>query len=242
MSVAANHRTFDPTATPTLVDSVADALRTSILSGLIGPGERLVEAELARELRVSRGPVREALALLGKEGIVVSVPRHGKFVQEFTPRLVDEIYTLRIVLEPYAVSRVIANLDDSARERLGAALVAIAEAAGGNDAYTLARCDIGFHNLLFELADHDLLMRAWQENIAGRLQILLNVTTRSLRTLVDAEQNHCRLLEPILARDEQRARAALEQHIQEAAERAQRGLRGKRERRAAREKLEQEGL
>ena len=233
MNASTNHRTFDPTATPTLVDSVADALRTSILSGLIGPGERLVEAELARELRVSRGPVREALALLGKEGIVISVPRHGKSVQAFTPRLVDEIYSLRMVLEPYAVSRVIANLDESAQERLEAALVAIAEAAGGNDAYRLARFDIGFHQLLYELADHDLLMRAWQENIAGRLQILLNVTTRSLRTLVDAEENHRRLLQPILARDEERARAALEEHIQEAAERARRGLLGKHERRSA---------
>jgi DNA-binding GntR family transcriptional regulator len=234
VSAATNHRTFDPTATPTLVDSVADALRSSILSGLIGPGERLVEAELARELRVSRGPVREALALLGQEGIVISVPRHGKFVQEFTPRLVDEIYSLRLVLEPYAVSRVIANLNDPARDRLEAALVAIAQAAGDNDAYALARYDIGFHHLLYELADHDLLMRAWQENIAGRLQILLNVTTRSLRTLVDAEENHRRVLEPILARDEERARAALEEHIQEAAERARQGLLGKRERRAAR--------
>lgn len=234
MNASTNHRTFDPTATPTLVDSVADALRTSILSGLIGPGEPLVEAELARELRVSRGPVREALALLGQEGIVSSVPRRGKFVQAFTPRLVDEIYSLRMVLEPYAVSRVIANLDDSAEERLEAALVAIAEAAGGNDAYTLARFDIAFHHLLYELADHDLLMRAWQDNIAGRLQILLNVTTRSLRTLVDAEENHRLLLEPILARDEPQARAATEEHIQEAAERARRGLLGKRERRSTR--------
>jgi DNA-binding GntR family transcriptional regulator len=234
MSASPGRLVFDPTATPTLVDSVADALRTSILSGLIGPGERLVEAELARELRVSRGPVREALALLGKEGIVINVPRHGKSVQAFTPRLVDEIYSLRMVLEPYAVSRVIANLDDSTQERLEAALAAIAQAAGGNDAYTLARFDIGFHHLLYELADHDLLMRAWQENIAGRLQILLNVTTRSLRTLVDAEENHRRLLEPILARDEKRARAALQTHIQEAAERARQGLLGKRERRSVR--------
>ena len=234
MSASTNHRSFDPTATPTLVDSVADALRTSILSGLIGPGERLVEAELARELRVSRGPVREALALLGQEGIVISVPRHGKFVQAFTPRLLDEIYSLRLVIEPYAVSRVIANLNDDAQARLEAALVAIAQAASGNDVYTLARCDIGFHHLLYELADHDLLMRAWQENIAGRLQILLNVTTRSLRTLVDAEENHRRVLEPILARDEARARVAIEEHIQEAAAGARRGLWGKQGRRPGR--------
>jgi DNA-binding GntR family transcriptional regulator len=224
---------FDPTATPTLVDSVADALRETILSGGIGPGERLVEAELARELRVSRGPVREALALLGKEGIVISVPRHGKFVQGFTPRLVDELYSLRLLLEPYAVARVIARLDDDARGRLDAALAAIAQAVAADDARMLARCDIGFHHLLYELADHDLLMRAWQENIAGRLQILLNVTTMTLSALADAEQQHRRLLEPIVSGDEATARARLEEHIEEAAGRARAGLAAMSERRRA---------
>jgi DNA-binding GntR family transcriptional regulator len=215
---------FDPAATPTLVDSVADALRETILSGGIGPGERLVEAELARELRVSRGPVREALALLGKEGIVISVPRHGKFVQGFTPRLIDELYSLRMLLEPFAVSRVIATLDDDGRQRLESAVAAIAQAVAADDARTLARYDIGFHHLLYELADHDLLMRAWQDNIAGKLQILLNVTTMTLSALADAERQHRLLLEPIVAGDEPLARARLEDHIAEAAGRARAGL------------------
>jgi len=215
---------IDPAATPTLVDSVADVLRASILSGRIGPDERLVEAELARELRVSRGPVREALALLAKEGIVTNVPRRGKFVQGFTPRLVDELYSLRIVLEPYAASRVIVTLADVSRARLEDAVGTIAAAAKEDDPQTLARSDIAFHHLLFELADHDLLMRAWQENIAGKLQILLNLTTRTLTALADAEQQHRRLLDPILAGDEQTARARIEEHIAEAGDRARAGL------------------
>ncbi len=221
-----------PVATPTLVESVADAIRASILSGRIAPGERLVEAELARELRVSRGPVREVLALLSKEGIVVNVPRRGKFVQGFTPRLIDELYSLRLVLEPYAATRVIARFDEAARKRLEAVLAAIATAAAAGDQQTLARRDIAFHHLLYELADHDLLMRAWQENIAGKLQILLNVTTRTLDALADAERQHRLLLDPIVAGDEATARKRLEGHIAEAAARARRGLWGEREPRA----------
>jgi DNA-binding GntR family transcriptional regulator len=217
---------FDPLAIPTLVDSVANALRASILSGRVGPDERLIESELARELGVSRGPVREALALLVKDGIVTNVPRRGKFVQGFTPRLIDELYSLRLVLEPYAASRVIAHLDDAGRARLYAALAAIANAVAGGDAQLLARSDIAFHHLLYELADHDLLLRAWQENVAGKLQILLNVTTGTLSALADAEVQHRRLLEPILAGDEAGARARLEEHITEAAGRARAGLWG----------------
>jgi DNA-binding GntR family transcriptional regulator len=226
VSVASRDHGLAPVVSPTLVEPVADAIRGSILSGRIGPGDRLVEAELARELHVSRGPVREALALLAKEGIVVNVPRRGKFVQEFTPRLVDEIYSLRRVLEPYAAARAIAVLDERGRERLETALAAIAAAAAANDAQALAHRDIAFHHLLYELADHDLLRRAWQENIAGKLLILLNVTTRTLSALVDAERQHHRLLEPILAGDEAWARTRLEEHIDEAAARARRGLWG----------------
>ena len=77
-----------PVTAATLVESVADAIRAEILAGRFAPGERLVEAELARELQVSRGPIREALALLDKDGIVYNLPRRGKYVQEFTPKLV----------------------------------------------------------------------------------------------------------------------------------------------------------
>jgi DNA-binding GntR family transcriptional regulator len=217
---------FEPVVTPTLVEPVADAIRRSILSGRIGPGDRLVEAELARELQVSRGPVREALALLGKEGIVINVPRRGKFVEEFTPKLVDEIYSLRRVLEPYAASRTIANLNQVARSRLEAALEEIAAAAAEDDAQALAQRDIAFHDLLYQLADHDLLMRAWQENVAGKLRILLNVSQRTLPALADAERQHRRLLEPILEGEDAGARRLLEEHIDEAAARARQGLWG----------------
>lgn len=227
MTSAVIQEPFDPTTTPTLVDAVADALREAILSGRMVPDQRLVESELARELRVSRGSVREALSLLTKEGIVVQVARRGKFVQGFTPRLVDELYSLRMVLEPYAAKRVVDHLDEHGRVRLEAALAAIAESVGANDAQALARSDIAFHDLLYELADHDLLMRAWQENIAGRLRILLNVTTRTLSALADAEQQHRRILEPILAGDAELVQARLVGHIAEAAERARAGLAGR---------------
>ena len=209
-------RGLGPVTTPTLVESVAEAIRESILSGRFAPGDRLVEAELARELHVSRGPIREALGLLGKDGIVVHEPRRGKFVQGLTPRLIDEVYSLRLLLEPFAVERVIANLDDGGRSRLQSALASIAAAAGAGDERALAAADVGFHNLIYELADHELLQRAWLENIAGKLRLMSNITTRSLTELKDAERNHRRILEPILAGDAEHAKRAITQHIEDA--------------------------
>ena len=95
-----------------------------------------------------------------------------------------------------------------------------------DDAQGLVQRDIAFHDLLYQLADHDLLIRAWQENIAGKLRILLNVSQRTLSALADAERQHRRLLEPILEGDDARARRLLEEHIDEAAARARQGLWG----------------
>jgi DNA-binding GntR family transcriptional regulator len=209
-------RGLAPVTTPTLVESVAEAIRASILSGRFAPGDRLVEAELARELHVSRGPIREALGLLGKDGIVVHEPRRGKFVQGLTPRLIDEVYSLRLLLEPFAGERVIANLDDAGRARLQNALAAIAAAAGAGDERQLAAADVDFHDLIYELADHELLQRAWLENIAGKLRLMSNITTRSLSELEVAERNLRRILEPILAGDVEKAKRAIAEHIENA--------------------------
>ena len=103
---AKSRRSVDPiTSTPTLVTSAVQAVRESIYDGRLGPGARLVEADLAQQLGISRGPLREALHLLGKEGLVVTIPRHSKFVQNVDSRSVDEVYSLRKILEAYAVER-----------------------------------------------------------------------------------------------------------------------------------------
>jgi DNA-binding GntR family transcriptional regulator len=215
-----------PVSRPTLAESVADAIRTSILNGRFIPGDRLVEAELARELNVSRGPIREALVLLHQDGIVVHEPRRVKFVQRFTPRLIDEVYSLRRLIEPEAAERLIERLDDSGRARLESALAGIATAAGDDDETSLARADVAFHNLIYQLADHDLLERAWLDNIAGRLRLWSNITTQKLDSLGDAEKNHRLLLDPMLAGDVAASRKRIEEHIDNAWELAREQMAG----------------
>lgn len=209
-----------PVQTPTMVSSIAETIRGSILAGRYAPGDRLVEAELARLLAVSRGPIREALALLERDGIVVSIPRRGKFVPSFTLELIDELYSFRRILEPAAVDLVIEKMNSSSARRLERAVATIAKAAGGSDVHVVAVRDIEFHDLLYELSAHDLLRRAWVENVAGKLRILLNVTNGTLAELADAERQHRRLLEPMLAGDAETTRRRLVEHIDEAWERA----------------------
>jgi DNA-binding GntR family transcriptional regulator len=217
-------RRLEPITSPTLVDTVVDRLRDSILSGRFAPGERLVEAELAREMGISRGPIREALALLEKDGIVMNVPRRGKFVPALDARVVEELYSLRAVLEPYAAQLIIDSLTDDKVRALKKSVALIKEAADTGDVLVLAERDIAFHNMLYNLSGHELLMQTWRDNIAGKLRLFLNITTRTHVPLIDTAANHRVLVEAIVAKDRRRARRLVTEHIDDARRRARLAL------------------
>ena len=98
--------TLDPISAPGLADTIAERLRTAIQTGVYPPGTRLPERPIAAELGVSHIPVREALARLAEEGLVDREPRRGARVAALTARQLDEISTLRIVLEQFVARRV----------------------------------------------------------------------------------------------------------------------------------------
>src|SRR5919206_3191005 len=91
----------------TLSDRTTELLRERILAGDFALGERLVEAKIARQLQISRGPVREALRQLRAEGLVREEPRRGVFVVDLTVDDVREIYELRAAIEGRAARLVI---------------------------------------------------------------------------------------------------------------------------------------
>ena len=93
----------DPLPDQSLSDAVAERLRTAITEGVYAPGDHLVERRLARQFGVSHIPLREALARLVEEGLVVRLPRRGVRVASLTPRSLEEVSSLRVVLEQFVV-------------------------------------------------------------------------------------------------------------------------------------------
>ena len=85
----------------TLREQVTQAIRLKLLTGQLRPGERIVEQEMAEDLGVSRGPVREALRQIEQEGLVEYTSHVGCFVKEFNARDVYEVYLLRANLENF---------------------------------------------------------------------------------------------------------------------------------------------
>ena len=86
-----------------LVELAVQRLRSEILSGALVPGERLVEEQLTRRFGTSRAPLREAMRLLGQQGLVEHLPRRGVRVAQLSARDIEELFSLRDVLERFAL-------------------------------------------------------------------------------------------------------------------------------------------
>jgi len=84
------------------VDYVLEHLRSGIMQGRYAPGQRLIEADLTREIRVSRGPLREAFRRLSDEGLLEIVPHRGALVRRLTLREMKELFQIRVGLETLA--------------------------------------------------------------------------------------------------------------------------------------------
>jgi DNA-binding GntR family transcriptional regulator len=90
----------------TLAEQAYDELQTRIMTGSLSPGQRLLPVELAEEMDVSQTPVKEALAALERDGLVEGEARRASTVRRFNVRDVAEIYEARILLELYAIEKI----------------------------------------------------------------------------------------------------------------------------------------
>lgn len=140
-------------STPSII---ASRVRDAIAFGHISPGAQLGEAELARELGVSRGPLREGLQRLTAEGLLIAVRNRGLFVAEMTPERVRDMYVARQAVERAAAEQV--HLGDPVTS--GEALMGVMETmAAAPDSHAVGDADIAFHELLVTLSQSPRLTR-----------------------------------------------------------------------------------
>jgi len=156
---------------------IADQLRESIINGSFSPGDQINEAQVAAQLNVSRGPVREALHRLVQEGLLLSRPNRGVFVQELTVRDVAEVYEAREVIE-CAAAEIITKKSAAARAQIADGLAPIVDRMGvaleSGDWARLGRIDLEFHTTLVAHADNTRLARAYATLATEALICLTN--------------------------------------------------------------------
>jgi len=149
---------------------IADGLRQAILRGDIAPGSQLVEANLAEQFGVSRGPLREAMRQLIDEGLLVTVPYTGTHVVELSIDDVREIYSMRVNLEIFAFEQVWARRDATFRDGLIGRHDALTACIDAQDDAASISAELQLHGFVYEATGHRLLLRTW-DSIRGRLQL-----------------------------------------------------------------------
>jgi len=140
-----------------LRDKIFGLLRGWILNGTLKPGERIVEMSLAKQLNVSRAPLREALLALSQHGFVTIKPHQGAFVTQLSDQDIREIFEIREVLETHAAKKVRATLTAAGSAALRESLDRLHEAAQNRDVIQFAEADFEFHKTLWALSGNSNL-------------------------------------------------------------------------------------
>lgn len=198
----------------TLKENVTDILRQSIIDGSLAPGAEFNQAQLAEQLGVSRGPVREALGQLEQEGLIESTPYKGVIVTRMTRRYVEELYSVRTALETLAVERAIDRLTQENLDALNEIVDTMRLAARAQDLSRLVVLDLRFHETILEVADHHLAMRLWRTMEVG-VRRCLHIRHEIYTFLDEVVGSHPTLVTALAERDRARAVQILHEHIAE---------------------------
>lgn len=198
---------------PTLVDRVVEAIYRGIKEGRFVPGQRLVEADLTRQLDVSRGPLREALRRLSSEGFITIEPHKGAIVRKMTREDVLHIFSVREVLEGFAARLAAENIAAADnRQRLSAVLKEMQAHYDANDLVDYMESNEKFHDLVVELSGNRHLQALVSQlrTPLYRYQFdhLMNVSSK--RNSMDG---HKMIADAILKGDGAAAEQAMKNHV-----------------------------
>lgn len=204
--------TIDPLGhAPSLKQRVYEAIQDLIIRGVLQPGQHLRETDLARQLGVSRGPVREALHLLERDGWVDLRPRFGAFVHNPSSREVDEFFDVKILLEAETARLAAMNATERAVGELDDLLAAADRAMAESDERALMEASALFHRGIATLSGNRVLC-----DIVDRLdkEIRLYFMLMSGMRSEEAWTEHRTLVEAIKRSDPLTAAVTMRDHTE----------------------------
>jgi GntR family transcriptional regulator of gluconate operon len=191
---------------------VTDRLRRRIVSGELAPGTHLVEGRLSELFGVSRGPIRDALRQLDREGLV-EARRRGVFVLGLSVDDIDELYSLRTLLEREALRLAMLN-DETDWAPAQRAVESMSAAASAGEVEAFARFDLDFHTAFYALSQHRRLAAIWSQ-YRPTFSAMLSVTNaQDARDLQPTLADHVRLLAACAERDEETVTELITEHIE----------------------------
>ena len=203
-----------------LADEIVQILRSRIINGEYAIGEKLVENKIAKELKVSRTPVREAFKKLTKENLVEYVPNKGCFAKGFEQNDLYDVYAVRNAVEQLAVKWAIRNKTEEDIARLREQLEVMSLYTANGMVEKLIQADEEFNNVLYQMTQSRFIIQAlksYQEYIDLARQGIL----ARRENLPEILREHRDIFDAVEAGDEDAAQVAVERHLKAAAKRAE---------------------
>lgn len=203
-----------------LAEEAYDAIFARLMALRITPGSRITVDNLARELNVSQTPIREALGRLEGEGLVIKTHLIGySAAQQISRHRFDELYDLRLLLEPEAAARAGRQMDERKLTELREVAGVMSRRQGGDDRVrysAFARLDAVFHDRILEFAGNDLIRQtlAHQHTHFHIFRLMFHS-----RVTEEALDEHEALLAAFATGDGKAAKRAMREHIERSRDR-----------------------
>ena len=203
----------------TLREHAVNAIRQAIISGALPPGTRVLEEDLAAQLGISRGPVREAVRALEHEGLVQTEPHRGCYVTALSEKEIEQLLAIRAEVEA-AAAREAATAIAAEPQRLApyeALVERMRRAVAAGDLLDLVAADLDFHRLLLGDSGYNLLPRVWATmdgTVRARTTALLMAEPDGELVTYNAE-SHVPVIAALASGDPDKAAAAVRRHILE---------------------------
>ncbi len=195
-----------------LTSKVFRHIRDGIIEGHYKSGDYLVETRLAEELGVSRTPIREALKQLELEDLAESIPNRGVIVKGVSEEDVADIYAIRLLLEGQAGYWAAMRISPSQLDELGEIIELMDLYTRKDNIQNLARLDTQFHEVIYEACKSRTLehiLVSLHQNVQRARETSLMGKERRPKSL----EEHREIYEAILARDADRAKICMENHV-----------------------------
>jgi len=186
---------------------IMDSLRAynyldgAILTGKVKPRERLVEADLAERLKMSRTPIREALRRLEERGMVRILPRRGAVVLDLSPSDVENIYAVRVQLEVSAARLAAQRICRDRLSKVAGMERAHARLAGGRDVRALMLANDRFHDAIYAAAENPCLLELIQQ-LRWQVHVVRFNAWALPERIVRSLGEHSRMMQALEGRDE----------------------------------------
>jgi DNA-binding GntR family transcriptional regulator len=193
-----------------LREIVFESLREAIISGILEPGERLMEIQLAEEMGVSRTPVREAIRKLELEAFVVMIPRKGAYVAGVSHKDVADVFEIRSALEGLAAGLAAERITEEEIEQMERIL--LYRQGDEMNLEEIVESDTDFHALVYKASRNQRLIQIL-ENLREQIQRFRATSLAVPGRIKDAIDEHRGIVEALARHDVEEAQTLAMSHI-----------------------------